>query len=279
MIYGPSRSAPAIVALLGDGTAEQWRAAIVRAQSAMGGAFAARVQGTPPPDARRMLGVWSTYGSDDGDPREGADLVIEVTPNTREKRMTKTHEFLWLDLETAGLDPRTGRVLEFAAVLCEDARGDNLTVVAQYVGVIGASPDVLDSLEIDPAVMRMHAANGLWADVRANAASAAPTTIEDVDAFLAALADSLTGGLRHRVVLAGSSVHFDLAWCRVHFPRFAEYLSHRVLDVTTLRRAVDSWAPKPVAWPARGAHRALDDILASIGEARVARAAMFGGAL
>ena len=184
----------------------------------------------------------------------------------------QAHQFLWFDLETTGLDPATGRVLEFAAVLCEDARGDDFAIVQQFSGVVHVDRETLHALPIDLAVMKMHHANGLWAAVREST-----TTIAEVDAFLSALADSITGGRKRAITLAGSSVHFDLAWCRVHLPTFAEYLSHRVFDASTLRRAVDSWAPAPVEWPRRDAHRALDDVLASIAEARVARAALFGG--
>ena len=185
---------------------------------------------------------------------------------------TQTHQFLWLDLETTGLDPASGVPLEFAAVLCEDARGDDFRVVQSFTSAIHHEVDALDALRIDRTVLDMHAANGLWKDVQL-----ASVSVADVDAFLAALAADLTGGRERAVRLAGSSVHFDLAWCRVHFPTFARYLSHRVLDVTTLRAAVDVWAPAPVEWPRRDAHRALDDVLASIAEARVARAALFGG--
>jgi oligoribonuclease len=201
-----------------------------------------------------------------------ADGTWTITEEKGHATVTQTHQFLWLDLETTGLDPASGVPLEFAAVLCEDARGDDFRVVQSFTSAIHHEVDALDALRIDRTILDMHAANGLWKDVQL-----ASVSVADVDAFLAALAADLTGGRERAVRLAGSSVHFDLAWCRVHFPTFARYLSHRVLDVTTLRAAVDAWAPAPVAWPKRDAHRALADIMASIAEARVARAAMFAG--
>jgi len=184
---------------------------------------------------------------------------------------TERHQFLWLDLETTGLDPARGRILEFAAVLCEDAAGDDFAITRSYAGVVHYDAAVLDSLVIDTRVVDMHTANGLWRDV-----AASTTRPHEIDEFLAALADELTGGALHAVTLAGSSVHFDLAWCCVHLPAFRERLSHRVFDVSTLRRAAEAWAPATV-WPVRDAHRALSDITASIAEARVARAALMGG--
>ena len=185
--------------------------------------------------------------------------------------MTTAHEFLWLDLETTGLDPSHGLVLEFAAVLCEDARGDNFAVVQQFSGVIHHHKDRIECVRPDSYVIAMHEANGLWNDVEASTTDRA-----EVDAFLTMLADNLAPGRKHAITLAGSGVHFDLAWCREHFPDFAERLSHRVFDVSTLRRAVDAWGPKDVIWPTRNAHRALADVLATIEEARVARRAMVG---
>lgn len=204
---------------------------------------------------------------------EANRLALDATKEDNTMTDTRTHEFIWLDLETTGLDPHNGALLEFAAVLCEDARGDDFAVVAQYSGVVHHHVDDLAVNVIDPYVTQMHTRNGLWHDV-----ATSTTTLAEVDEFLASVAASLTGGRKRAVSLAGSSVHFDLAWCRVHLPRFAEYLSHRVFDVTTLRRAVDAWAPAPVVWPTRDAHRALADVLATIDEARIARRAMFGGA-
>lgn len=187
--------------------------------------------------------------------------------------MKRSHEFIWFDLETTGLDPLTGVLLEFAAVLCEDARGDDFAPVAEYSAVIHHDSATLAAMPIDAYVQQMHARNGLWDAVRDST-----ITLEETDEFLAHVARELCPRKR-AIVLAGSSVHFDLAWSRVHLPRFAEHLSHRVFDVTTLRRAVDSWGPE-IEWPHRDAHRALDDIRASIAEARACRRAMFpGGAL
>jgi len=216
---------------------------------------------------------------------ERGDLIDACTTTTEDPMTTDTttpdnapaasHEFLWLDLETTGLDPMNGLVLEFAAVLCEDARGDDFAVTEQYAGAIHYPDHVIEQVKPDDVVKIMHNKNGLWADVKAST-----TRVVEVDTFLQQLAESLTNRKRS-IVLAGSSVHFDLAWCRVHFPKFSQYLSHRVFDVTTLRRAVDAWLPvKPgtpsVEWPFRDAHRALPDVLASIAECRVARRAFFG---
>lgn len=220
------------------------------------------------------VGAVSRYAVDERGARvrdremlKGCDKVV----GERNVEDMPAHQFIWLDLETTGLDARNGLLLEFAAVLCEDSVGDDFAIVQQYTGVVHHSKEALEAVPLDHAVMKMHHDNGLWAAVRASTVK-----IEDVDMFLASLASGLCNGVHRSIVLAGSSVHFDLGWCRVHTPQFAQFLSHRVFDVTTLRRAVEAWSrsPTPIVWPVRNSHRALADILESINEARVARRAM-----
>jgi oligoribonuclease len=172
------------------------------------------------------------------------------------------HQFLWLDLETTGLDPRKCRILEWAVVLAADDRDGDMQPVAQFASVIGLGAEWACE-EMDDYVRRMHTDNGLLAECAASA-----TTLEESEAFLV----DLVGGPDTRgVVLAGASVHFDLAFLRVHMPRFAACLSHRVLDVRALKLAEGAWGDG-LADTKVVAHRALSDVLVSLSEARVLRA-------
>ena len=252
------------VAIIGEGDAQQWNDALAKLPPT-------RILLHTGPRPSYVHGeAWSRYDTIKEMLASEPDTTLNFAHNNidiSERHTMKAHEFLWLDLETTGLDPRAGVVLEFAAVLCEDGEGDDFAIVQSYTGAVHHSQEALASLTIDTRVDEMHARNDLWADV-----AASTTTTEEVDAFLTALAKSLTPRKRS-IVLAGSSVHFDRAWCAVHFPEFAKCLSHRVFDVTTLRRAVEAWAPKQ-EWIARDRHRALDDVMATIQEARIARHAM-----
>lgn len=204
------------------------------------------------------------------EPRQGA---TEGPPMTAAR-----HQFLWLDLETTGLDPRHGRPLEFAVVLCADARGDDLEILDEVSGVIHWPAAELAELQeaghIDDYVYRMHTDSGLWSEVEASA-----LTVADADAGLTEIVDDLTGGkAKAKVQLAGNSVgQFDLQWCRVWFPKFAARLHHRVFDVRSLMTAAELWCPvgKPT-WQYDEEHRALPDIRQSVANARIARVAMRG---
>jgi oligoribonuclease len=172
------------------------------------------------------------------------------------------HQYLWLDIETTGLDPHKCRILEWAVVLAADDADGDMQPVEQYASVIGIEPSATIP-EMDDFVRKMHNANGLLAECLMST-----TTLAESEAFLI----ELVGGPETRgVVLAGGSVHFDLGFLRVHMPRFARCLSHRVLDVSTLKAAERTWGDG-FADPTVTPHRALSDVLVSLSEARVIRA-------
>ncbi len=191
--------------------------------------------------------------------------------------MTRRHEHLWLDLETTGLDPSNGVILEFAAVLCEDDRAGDMAIVQEFDSVVlpmsadGIPLDGADAAHwarelMDPYVVNMHTKNGLLADLEDPAKCC---TLEEAEAFLCTLVPE-----GERATLAGNSVHFDLAWLRFHMPRFAKRLSHRVLDVSTLIGAEQAWGDSAQNLREAGgpAHRALADVRASIASAKAFRA-------
>lgn len=177
------------------------------------------------------------------------------------------HQFLWLDLETTGLDPHACRILEWAVVLAaDDAEGD-MSPIEQYSGVVGVfSEKELTEVqaEMDPYVLNMHTNNGLLAEVVAS-----ESTLAESEEFLIGIANEL-GAKPRTIVLAGSTVAFDLGFIHVHMPRFAEFLSHRCFDVSTLKMAERAWKGEP--FKKAEAHRALPDVLESLAHAAEIRA-------
>jgi oligoribonuclease len=173
--------------------------------------------------------------------------------------VTVKHQFLWIDLETSGLDPHSCIILEWAAVLAADNRYGDMSPVEQYASPIHF--DYSTPPKMDEFVRKMHTDNGLL-----SACIASTFTLAESEDFLI----ELVGGPETRgVVLAGGSVHFDLGFIRVHMPAFAKCLSHRVLDVSTFKAAERTWEAADAFPDIKGTnHRALDDVLASLAEAK-----------
>jgi oligoribonuclease len=175
------------------------------------------------------------------------------------------HHFLWLDLETTGLDPNRCQIIEVAATLVDDGpEGDMSPHGVPVIGVVKQSDSAWID-EMDPFVRDMHTRNGLIEECQSERA----VTLGLLEQHLISLAMPLCTGPRS-VVLAGSTVHFDQSFIRVHMPRLAERLSHRCFDVSTLKMADRAWADQP--FKKAEAHRALPDVLESLEHAKEIRA-------
>lgn len=82
-----------------------------------------------------------------------------------------------------------------------------------------------------------------------------------------------------RGLLAGNSVHCDRAFLsKPPYNKVTNYLSYRILDVSSLKEAVERWSPEEVLLgvPSKKLlHQAREDILESIEEARYYRDKIF----
>ena len=76
-------------------------------------------------------------------------------------------------------------------------------------------------------------------------------------------------------LLAGNSVHCDKAFlCKPPYNKVMDYLSYRILDVSSLKEAARRWSSDAVLLdvpPKKLLHQAREDILESIEEARYYR--------
>lgn len=162
-------------------------------------------------------------------------------------------KLLWLDLETTGLDPRECKVLEVAVMQAELT--SPFAVTPFYHCVMQH-----DGKDLSPFILEMHTKNGLLAEcVRSDA------FIEEADAALAALVPQ-AASREDLLVLAGSSIHFDHDFIRVHLPEFAKRLSHRHYDVSAVKLFCESIGMPKL--PRAEAHRAQADVLESIDHAQ-----------
>lgn len=191
--------------------------------------------------------------------------------------------YLWLDLETTGLNPHLDSVVEVAYVLTETAAPFRRITSGRLVGG-GVSPSgsalVLSEglpSHIHPKVVEMHRKSGLLADL-----DAAKPRLRDIversdwrgevltpsllETRLLALSCDWPTERDKAVRLAGFSVHFDLSMMRAKAPTFARRLSHRVLDVSSISSFCRSLGMATER--KEGAHRAAQDVQDAIERAR-----------
>lgn len=198
--------------------------------------------------------------------------------------MSSPSYFLAVDLETTGLNPKRDRILEIGLAF---VHAQTLEIVAEESWIV---PVRWGSLKMaSPAVLEMHAASGLWADLAATkgqgsdeehdrrltagfASKWAQSTLEDLsDMDLSALSlKARREALQDlRGPMLGSSIHFDREFLRHadggSFAGLLDLWTHRNLDVSTIKECAKAWAPGlEVPEPAEPKHRVLADIRNSV---------------
>ncbi len=174
--------------------------------------------------------------------------------------------YLWLDLETTGLEV-DAEIVEVAAILTR-FNGTGFDQLGRYHAVRALTGKVYDRM--GKFVRDMHAGTGLLTEM-----ATAPQHLSQIDEGLAAMMKSrLNDAGRGTVHLAGSGVsHFDLAHVKRLMPVTAGWLHWRPLDVGQLEewRKLQGLPTYDEANPeeaARKTHRAMDDIAYHVDEAQ-----------
>ncbi len=157
--------------------------------------------------------------------------------------------YLWIDLETTGLDPDNDRIIEVGWALT-----DHHQLVEDFQSVL-ITPDKIawELMQQDLFVQTMHTENDLLKDME----SFGTILAEDAEDQILELLDKHELG---KPILAGSSVHFDRSFIRNWMPRLDRRLSHRHMDVSALRMFFDSVGYHSVGEKSRPTvHRAIED--------------------
>ncbi|SPO00924.1 related to oligoribonuclease [Cephalotrichum gorgonifer] len=165
------------------------------------------------------------------------------------------------ELLMTGLDPMTDEILEIACIITTP---DLTPLGTNFTTTIHVPRSRLD--QMGPWCTKTHLATGLTPKVLAST-----TTHEEA-------AEGLLDYIKSHVkqprtaLLAGNTVHMDKAFLsRPPYDAVVEYLHYRILDVSSIKEAARRWCGPEIleGAPAKKVgHRALDDILESIEEAR-----------
>lgn len=168
-----------------------------------------------------------------------------------------------------GLDAEKDVILQIACFVTDYDL--NLLDEAGFETTIHQSKNVLDNM--DKWCTETHTGSGL-----VSAVLASEVTPEQASANLLQYIKKYVPDVR-RALLAGSSVHADkLFLLKPPYNEVLEHLHYRILDVSAIKEAARRWASeKTLAKTPRrmGLHKAKEDIIDSIAEARYYRDTFF----
>jgi oligoribonuclease len=177
-------------------------------------------------------------------------------------------KLVWLDLETTGLNPDEGVILEIGVIVTDLLLNElaRKSWVLPYV-----RSEVL--VKMDDYVLNMHLKSGLLKEVWGHGSIDQDLLESKRRRVYTDVAGWIRTACKHTRIkhchLSGSSVGtFDMAWLRKHAPGISDTFSYRVGDVSTFK----VFFPNTLSQPAGGpAHRALDDLDYSIDQLRQMR--------
>ena len=160
-------------------------------------------------------------------------------------------KFLWLDLEMSGLQVASNVIIEAAAIVTND----KWEQLATYHSVVRQPQFYIDRM--DEWNRTHHTKSGLIEQIPRGKP---PELVEEELMTLIDQHFSETD----KPILAGNSIHLDRNFIDFHWPRLAERLHYRMLDVTSWKLVLKSIFG--VEYEKGDSHRALDDIQESINE-------------
>lgn len=173
---------------------------------------------------------------------------------------------VWIDLEMTGLDPDRDVVIEVAVLITD---GD--------LNIIADGPDFAihrsdEALSVMNAWnRRTHHGSGLIKRVKAS-----DVTIQQAEAEVLEFVQQWT--MEGKSPLCGNSVHQDRRFLYGEMPKLIDWLSYRIVDVSTVKELATRWYPDLEKFVKQERHRALDDIRESIDELRWYRQQIFKAA-
>ncbi|KAL2128182.1 hypothetical protein VTI74DRAFT_9544 [Chaetomium olivicolor] len=175
---------------------------------------------------------------------------------------------VWIDCEMTGLNPDTDAIIEIFCLITDGQL--NLLDETGWGTVVHQSKERMDAM--DEWCTRTHGESGLTAAVVASTV----TPEQAADDLLAYIQQHVPE--KRVALLAGNSVHADRAFlCKAPYSKVLDHLHYRILDVSSIKEAARRWCPDTAAAAPckKGLHKAKDDILESIEEAKYYKTAIF----
>ncbi len=144
--------------------------------------------------------------------------------------MIGTPKLVWLDLETTGLVPDEGEILEIGAIITEL----DLTEKARKGWILPHRRENILT-KMNDYVLKMHLSSGLLAathDLFGKGQVSRAQIYSDVEAWIRQKCDWMP---EKECYLSGSSIGFDKGWLQHHAPAILDTVSYRVGDVSAFK--------------------------------------------
>lgn len=182
--------------------------------------------------------------------------------------------FVWVDIETTGLDDRDDAILSLGMIVTTDTFKE---VARREWAVGGVSADKYKRMS--PEVRKMHEASGLlaWAEQYADLAPGLGDIERDAIAWLQRVLAPYE--VVTQPIMAGNSVHFDSRFLSRQMPALRALMHYRLLDVSTLKVLCLATVPGAAFWEGARAgakHTPLADLDRSLAELAHWRAVLTG---
>lgn len=190
---------------------------------------------------------------------------------------------LWIDLETTGINPADGVILELAAIMT-DIEGNFL---GSHQTVIGHERDKTLPM-MEDKVLSMHLETGLLAEVwrkycppKEYGDTRSSTTMAE-KGLREFIHRNRGGGLKGSLLIGGNSIHFDVSWLEVWMPYALKDLGFRQVNMSQFKSCYPEMAEKMAQlavedkgdndWGVK--HRAMADIKWSVALYRASKRLM-----
>jgi oligoribonuclease len=160
--------------------------------------------------------------------------------------------FLWIDCEMTGLNPQKDKIIEMACIITDE----KFNSIYENSWAFKIKDE--DVTIMNEKVKAMHLASGLIE--KCLVSNECKKKVEEE-----LLMNLKKYTLEKNVFLAGNSIHFDLAFLRLEFPKIVDFLHYRILDVSSFKIVNKIFSPN-VEFKKKKLHRAIDDIRESINE-------------
>ena len=158
------------------------------------------------------------------------------------------HNMVWIDLEMTGLDPGRDVIIEVAVLITD---GD--------LNIIADGPDfAIQRTNEELSVMnawnrRTHHGSGLIKRTKTSEVS-----IEQAQAEIVEFVQQWTE--KGNAPLCGNSVHQDKRFLYLEIPQLVDWLSYRIVDVSTVKELAKRWYPDLEKFVNQEQHRTPGEI-------------------